>query len=248
MFNKEFIWPSVIVVAFRPALAPLAFAKYGTQSHSYPAVNTFEYAFPAVFEIAEPADETWIQPGNYIVQTVSVCPFCDPANFIPKFVKALFARVAMAFLKLVAEKFKAFLRCINDPCLFRMERQSGLFRPLPYRFKGLFGLLSGLAKNYEVVCIPYHLPSLLLHFVVEGIQVYVGKQRADYRSLRCPLFGCPSFKAFHHFLLEILSYEFQYPSVGELPFNLRHELFLGNAVEVSFHGIGASPMPLTSDI
>ena len=83
MFNKEFIWPAVIVVAFRPAFAPLAFAKYGAQSHSYPAVYAFEYAFPAVFEIAEPADETWIQPGDYVIQAVSVSPLCDPAYFIP---------------------------------------------------------------------------------------------------------------------------------------------------------------------
>ena len=94
MFNKEFIWPPMIVNAFRPALTPLAFAKNGTQSHSNPAIYVFEYVFPAVFEVAEPADKTWIQPGNYIIQTVSVRPSCDPANFIPKFVKALFARIA----------------------------------------------------------------------------------------------------------------------------------------------------------
>ncbi|MFA6569366.1 MAG: hypothetical protein WCS96_14235, partial [Victivallales bacterium] len=137
MFNKEFIRPAVIVIAFRHASAPLAFAKYETQSHSYPAVYAFKHASPAVFEIAEPADKTWIQPGNYIIQTISVGPFCDPAYLIPKFVKALSARIAFTFREPIAEKFKALFRCIHDPCLFRMERQTGFFRPLPYRFQGL---------------------------------------------------------------------------------------------------------------
>ena len=142
MFNKEFIWPAVIVIAFRHASTALAFAKDGAQSPPNPAVHACEHTFPAVFEIAEPADKTWIQPGNYVVQTVPISPLCDPAYFVLKFVKALSARVMLAFLEPIAEKFKAFFRRIDCSCLFRVERQTGLLRPFPYRFQGLFSLLT----------------------------------------------------------------------------------------------------------
>ena len=95
-----------------------------------------------MFKIAEPADEAWIQPGDYVIQTVSVSPFCDPAYFVLKFVEPLSARVALPFLEPIAEKLED--RFSHIP-------QSGLCSPLFHRRnpeRSLF-LASGLGYPYS---------------------------------------------------------------------------------------------------
>src|SRR6185503_18249734 len=120
------------------ALAPLS--QNASESHSGPSLQRRKRSLMAVLEVLKPSDQRAIDVFDDHLQALDVRPIGFSAYRVLQLVQTLPPRPSLPSLEVVAQKVKATLPVsVCDSRLCRVQRQSGLHRPLPHLLQRFFG-------------------------------------------------------------------------------------------------------------
>ncbi len=115
-----------------------------------------------------------------------------------------------------------------------MQLQSRRSGPALHPFQRLAGFRLAPAQNHEVVGVPHHRQSRPRHEVVERVEIDIGQQRTDDRSLRSSLLRRPSFRRLHHLRGEIRFQQSEHPAIRHFLPHPVEKRRMRNRVEIAF--------------
>src|SRR2546427_56811 len=198
-------------------LPALALAEDTSQPLPQPLVEPDEGEGVTVLEIFKPAHQGPVDVRDDGLKALPVSASGFGSDGVFELLLTLPARPVIASLEMVAQKIKAArLRGVHNPCLGRMQFETGLRRPRlhPLKRGSSFGFSS--TQDHEVVRVPHHLDAHLGQMMIEGIEIDVGKQRADDRALGSSFLGRPPFRRLHDLLGQKRFDQVQHLAVGHL--------------------------------
>src|SRR2546425_917982 len=216
-------------------LPALALAEDTSQPLPQPLVEPDEGEGVTVLEIFKPAHQGPVDVRDDGLKALPVSASGFGSDGVFELLLTLPARPVIASLEMVAQKIKAArLRGVHNPCLGRMQFETGLRRPRlhPLKRGSSFGFSS--TQDHEVVRVPHHLDAHLGQMMIEGIEIDVGKQRADDRALGSSFLGRPPFRRLHDLLGQKRFDQVQHLAVGHLCAHPLQQRLMRDRVEVAF--------------
>src|SRR5436190_21908884 len=174
MLGKECIGPAIMIETTTASATVMAPTQNATQSHPNPRIQQWKRGSMTLLEVLKPSLQSPINVQDDDRQATTVVPLRFRAERVLKFPETFPPRPSIAALKVISQKIKSLgLRRVHDAGLLRMQRQSGLSRPLRDRLQRshCFGLAS--TQNHEVIRIANHLHPLGHHQVIQRVQINV---------------------------------------------------------------------------
>src|SRR6185312_11829658 len=149
----------------------------------------------AVLEVTKPATQDAVDVGDRARQATTVGPLRLRPQGVLELVQAFLPRpvteARLRPLEVIAQKVKAVLTNVDQPRLGRMQSEPVVYGPLLHQSQGPLRFLRRATQDHEVVRVTYHGQTRRGQQVVERVQIDVGQERADDRSLRCAFFRSP---------------------------------------------------------
>ncbi len=216
-----------------------------SQPPSHIPIHRRKRARPAVLEVSIPAAQTPVHAGHDGAQAPSVQTRGLRPHPVFQLHQALLPRPFLAPLEVIPKEVKpAGDGHVDDPRLFRMQRQARFAYPVPHRRQG--GLRLGLTatEDHEVVRLAHQFPARRRHLVIQRMEIHVGQQRTDHPALRrAPLGGLPAFGRLQHASPEETFHQRQHPSVGHARFDPREQPVVRNRVEADSRRAALRTLP-----
>src|SRR3989454_10633194 len=216
MRGKIGVGPALMIRSTSATTPVLAFAENTAQPHSHPAVLSFQRVFLAMFEIIKPASQRLVHVLDDDRQGLSVSSPRLLADGVAHFLDTLRSGPFIAALEVIAKKVESTpYRRVHNTSLFRMQAQSVAVCPVLHPRKRLARFRFRMAQHHEVIGITNHLYPSAPQQVVQRVEIDIGQQRRDNRSLRRSFRWCPVGQAFHYALLQIVPKQFDYSPIRD---------------------------------
>src|ERR1022692_3386250 len=214
--------------------ATLPFAQDTSQPHPYPFVQRCKRVSMTVLEVLKPALQRGIEILNRHSQTLAIGAPGFLTDRVLHLLQTLLPRPTESPFEVISQEVEATrLGSIDNPCLFRMQRQARRSGPFLHPGQRLTRFLLAATQQHEVVRIPDHLHPALSHEMVQRIEIEIRQQGADHRTLRRALLRRPEFVRFPHRLLQECCDQVQHPTIGNILPHPRQHRRLRNRVEVA---------------
>src|ERR1022692_1456019 len=187
-----------------------------------------------VLEVLKPALQRGIEILNRHSQTLAIGAPGFLTDRVLHLLQTLLPRPTESPFEVISQEVEATrLGSIDNPCLFRMQRQARRSGPFLHPGQRLTRFLLAATQQHEVVRIPDHLHPALSHEMVQRMEIEIRQQGADHRTLRRALLRRPEFVRFHHRLLQECCDQVQHPTIGNILPHPRQHRRLRNRVEVA---------------
>src|SRR6266700_8001255 len=161
-------------------------AQKRAQPPSNELVEPLEGEGMGMFEVGKPAFQHRVEVLDDARETLPARSSRPRPDVVLEAVQALLADPTPSGFEPVAEELEPLpgLPVVADMRLVRMQTQAVVQDPGSDCCQGGISLLVALAQDHKVVRITHHPIAVGRHQFIERVQVAVGQQRADHRTLR----------------------------------------------------------------
>ncbi len=156
-FSEVAVSPALMICSSASTAAAAAFPQNAAEAATKPLIDILvDIPIAAVLKVAEPAAKRLVHLNDHALQRFPGRASGLGAKTVFQFLKTLSARPVFLASKFISQKRKALRAGIHNPCLGRMQSETGISHPRLNHHQSRIGRFTGATQHHKVVCVTNH--------------------------------------------------------------------------------------------